>query len=141
MVFLALGFANVFGIRTATASATGGGYALRVTYASASRPGLATPWSVEVRRPGGFTGPVTLATSSSYFEIFDENALDPEPSSSTSRGEAIVWEFDQPMGNVLTISLDARIEPKYKGGRQAVTSILEQGKEVVSVRYRTRIFP
>ncbi|MGH2732546.1 MAG: DUF421 domain-containing protein [Actinomycetota bacterium] len=57
------------------------GYALRVMYASVSRPGLVTPWSVEVRRPGGFMGPVTLAASSSYLEIFDGNGFGPDPSS------------------------------------------------------------
>jgi hypothetical protein len=141
VAFIALGFANVFGVRTSTVSATRGGYTLSVTHASASRPGLATPWSVEIQRPDGFTGPVILATTSSYFEIFDQNSLDPEPSSSTTWGDMIVWELEPPLGTTLTVSLDGRIEPHYSGGRHAVTSILEEGKEVVSVSYRTRIFP
>jgi hypothetical protein len=140
-VFLALGFANVFGVRTTTASATGGGYTLRVTYPSVSRPGLATPWSVEIRRPGGFREPVTLATTFSYFDIFDRNTLDPEPSSSTTAGDRIVWELDPPLGDTLTVTLDGQIEPDWSGGRKAVTAILEGGEEVVSVSYRTRILP
>ncbi len=141
VVFLALGFANVFGVRTSTVSVTGSGYTLRVTYASVSRPGLATPWTVEIQRPDGFTGPVTLATSSSYFEIFDENGFAPDPVSSTTLGDMTVWEFEPPPGTTLTVSFDARLEPTYRGGREALTAILEEGEEVVAVKYRTRVVP
>lgn len=50
-LFLLLGALGVFGVRMAEVSGAGGGYEVRVTYAEVSRPGLATPWEVEVRRP------------------------------------------------------------------------------------------
>ena len=72
---LLLGATNLLGVRGGSVTATGGGYELTVTYATVSRPGLATPWTVHVRRPGGFQGPVTIATTGQYFHLFDENGL------------------------------------------------------------------
>jgi hypothetical protein len=142
-LFLGLGLLEVYGVRTSETSATGGGYELTVSYATVSRPGLATPWSAEIRRPGGFDGPVTVTTTSDYIEAFDENSLDPEPSSATTDADRIIWEFDPPPeGDTLTISLDARIEPSVQLQRvTGVTEVLEQDEPVVSVRYRTWVMP
>ncbi len=98
---------------------------------------------MEVRRPGGFDGPVTVATTSDYLEAFDENSLDPEPSSATTDAERVIWEFDPPpVGDTLTVSLDARIEPAVQLARPTgVTEVLEEAEPVVSVRYRTWVMP
>lgn len=138
---LVLGAANLLGVRPATASESGGGFDLSVTYASVSRPGLATPWSVRIERTGGFDGPIVLATTSRYFEMFDENGLDPDPQRATATGEMVVWEFAPPQGEVLTVTFDARIEPAFDVGRAARTSILVDGDPVVSVFYRTVVMP
>ncbi|HEX6263619.1 MAG TPA: hypothetical protein VF097_12305 [Actinomycetota bacterium] len=138
---LVLGAANFLGVRPATVSASGGSLELSVRYASVSRPGLATPWSVRVRSPGGFDGPVVLSTTSSYFEMFDENGLDPDPQRATATGEALVWEFAPPEGEVLTVDYDARLEPAFHTGRSATTSVLVDGDPVVSVTYRTVVMP
>ena len=140
-VVLALGAANLLGVREATATASGGGFELSVTYASVSRPGLSTPWTVRVRSPGGFEGPVVLATTPDYFELFDENGLDPDPRESTSTEEATVWEFAPPRGEILVVSFDARLEPAFHTGRSATTSVLVDGEPVVSVSYRTVVMP
>jgi hypothetical protein len=110
-LFLALGALGVYGVRTRTVSAAGGGYELSVRYASVSRPGLATPWSLEVRRPGGFPDGVTVAVKSSYFDVFDENGLDPAPVEETSDGERTFWTFGPSAGDTISVSFDARIEP------------------------------
>jgi hypothetical protein len=139
--FLLLGAINVFGVRSETVSASGGGYELTVTYAGMSRPGLATPWDVEVRRPGGFEGPVTIATTGHYLDMFDENGLDPDPSSSTATGDVVIWEFEPPSGETLSVSFDARLEPAVQVGRSGETSVLEDGRSVVRVNYTTRVMP
>lgn len=138
---LTLGVANLLGVRSATASGSGGGYELSVTYAAVSRPGLATPWTVRVRSPGGFEGPVVLATTSRYLQLFDENGLDPDPARATATGGTTVWEFDPPPGEELTVILDARLEPAFHVGRSARTSILVEGEPVASVTYRTVVMP
>lgn len=138
---LLLGAANLLGVRPASVSASGGGFGLTVTYAAVSRPGLSTPWAVEVRRPGGFDGPVTIATTGEYFHLFDENGLDPDPDAATATPDLLVWEFQPPDGDVLEVTFDARLEPASHLGRSAETSILVNGAPVVSVRYTTVVMP
>ena len=143
IAFVAAGMAGVFGVTSAEARAEGGGYELAVTYGKVSRPGLATPWVVKIRSPGGFDGPITIATTASYFDAFDENGLDPEPSASVGEGDDIVWEFDPPEGELFTLSFDARIEPAVQlQSFAARTALLDaSGGEIVSVSYRTRVMP
>lgn len=141
LAFLTLGALNVFGVRSDSVTASGGGYELTVTYAAMTRPGLATPWETVVRRPGGFRGPVTVATTGDYFGMFDFNGLDPEPSATTATGDLLIWEFDPPPGDVLRISLDARTEPAVQSGRAGETAVLSDGDPVVRVRYTTRVMP
>ena len=109
--FIALGALNVYGIRVVTRSASGGGYELTVTYARVSRPGLATPFSFEVRRPGGFPEGLTVAALDSYFDVFDENGFSPMPVEETSDGERTIWRFAPSPADTMTVSFDARIEP------------------------------
>jgi hypothetical protein len=140
-VFLAAGLAGAFGVRTREASASNNGYELTVTFATVTRPGLATPWSVDVRRSGGFDGPITIAASSDYLDMFDENGLDPEPSSSTADPEFVVWEFEPPAGDTLSVSFDARIEPAKQWGRSGVVKVLAEDAEVVQASFRTWVMP
>lgn len=62
-----LGAANLVGVRLGAASADSDGTSLTVTYPTVTRPGLSTPWHLEIRRSAGFPGPVTIATTSRYF--------------------------------------------------------------------------
>jgi hypothetical protein len=143
-LFLLLGILNVYGVRTRETSATASGYELTVTYASVTRPGLATPWSVEVRHPGGFdSGLVTVAATSSYFDAFDENGLDPDPARSTSDGERTIWQFEPPTGDTLTISFDARIEPGVQLTRLKgeVEVLGPSGDAAVSADFSTYVMP
>ena len=143
LVFLLLGLLNVFGVRTRETSGAGAGWELSVRYASVTRPGLATPWSVQVRRPGGFSGSVRVATTEEYLDLFDQNDLSPDPTSATSDGQRTIWEFEAPDGaEEMTISLDARVEPGVQlTGVEATTSVLDQDRPAVSVTYRTWVTP
>lgn len=121
---------------------TGGGYELTVTYGQVTRGGLATPWAVKVHHPGGFVGPTTISTSTSYLDLFDENGFEPEPSKVTATPDEVIWEFEPPPGDTLRVSLDARIEPAAQWGRSAETSVLgEDGQPVVTARYKTWVLP
>jgi hypothetical protein len=112
-----------------------------VTYGQVSRGGLATPWSFEVHRPGGFDGPITVATKTSFLDMFDENGFDPEPSSMTATPDEVIWEFEPPEGDTLGVSLDARIEPGVHWAREGETSVLVDGRKVVTARYKTWVMP
>ena len=141
--FVIAGAANAFGVRHTEVSDEEDGYELTVTYGAASRPGLATLWEVEVRNDGGFDGPITLATTASYFGAFDENGLDPDPDKASSEGDDIVWEFEPPEGDVFSLSFDARIEPSQQLTTfPARTALLdENGEEIVAVSYETKVWP
>lgn len=140
-VLVLLGLANVVGVRVGHASAEADGTSLAVTYASVTRPGLSTPWSVEVRRDGGFPGPVTVATTTTYFESFDFNQWYPEPSDSAVRGDDLVLTFDRPQGEVFELSFDGRATPTFNMGARAVTAIQTEGLPPLSVEYRTVVMP
>lgn len=141
VAFLAVGLTGAFGVKTRSTTVEGGGYELTVTYGQVSRPGLATPWSVEIRHPGGFDGPVTVSTTNKYLDIFDENGFDPQPSKSTATADGVIWEFEPPDGDTLGISLDARIEPGAQWGRTGETSVLVDGRPVVTAKYKTWVMP
>jgi hypothetical protein len=138
---LALGLAGWLGVDTGTTTASGGGYELTVTYGRVSRPGLATSWSLEIRHPGGFDGPVTVSTNTKYLDLFDENGFDPQPSESTATPDTVIWEFDPPDGDTLGVSLDGRVEPGVQWGETGETSVLVDGKPVVTAKYKTWILP
>lgn len=144
-VFLLLGAVGAFGVRHGEVSSSGGGYELVVRYATITRPGLASVWSVEVRHTDGspLDGPVTIATTADYFDLFDENGLDPDPSAAMSDGENLVWEFEPAEGaTAISIGFDARIEPGVQlTGVSGTTSVLDGGSPVATVTYRTRVMP
>ncbi|HLM18947.1 MAG TPA: hypothetical protein VK549_14085 [Acidimicrobiia bacterium] len=147
VVIIALGVLDGFGVVPAygvdveEVSATGGGYELAVEYAAVSRPALATPLYVRVRREDGFGQPIELALSQQYLTLFDENGISPAPSAETSSGEFLLWEFDPPVGDMLTVYLDARIEPQMQHGRTGVAAVIEDDTPVVSVEFHTALRP
>jgi hypothetical protein len=138
---LVLAAANVLGVRTESVTATGGGYRLSVTYGSVSRPGLATPWGIEVHHPGGFDGPITIATTRRYLMLFDHNVFYPDPAGVTATRDRLIFEFDPPPGEVFRVTMDGRIEPTEHVGQFAETSVLVDGLAVVTVSYTTRVVP
>jgi hypothetical protein len=134
----AIGF---MGVRSRSVSAdSAGGITLTVTYASVTRPGLATPWDITIERGGGFDEPLTVRTTSAYLAAFDENGLDPDPDASSTDATTTIWEFEPPDGDTLTISFDARWEPGVQWKRQGTTSVTVGG-ETVSVSYTTWVWP
>jgi hypothetical protein len=124
-----------------TVSAAAGGTRLEVTYASVTRPGLATPWTVEVSRPGGFEGTVSISTTADYFDGFDFNALYPEPAGMSNDGAMIVFDFDPPAGDVLRVRFDARATPTWTLWRSATTVVSAAGGSEAAVSYRTIFLP
>ncbi len=143
VVFVLLGATGLFGTRTAKASASGGGFEVTVTYPSTSRPGHAVKYEVQVRKAGGFAGePLRMRFAADYFDLFDENGFSPDPEASTADADYDRYEFLPPPGEVFTISVDTRVEPAVQRGRSGDVAVLDGGgNPVVTVSYRTRIWP
>ena len=132
---------DAYGPDDSHARASGGGYDLDVRYPTVSRPALATPFQIEVRRAGGFDGPVEVAITFEYLSMWDENGLDPDPSGATTSGDWLVWEFDPPDGETLSIDFDARIEPAAQRGEHGRVAVMEDGEPVVEVSFETDVRP
>lgn len=142
-LFLLLGALGFYGVRTRTVTASGGGYELSVKHGSVSRPGLATPWSFEVRRAGGFPDGLTVAVTSSYFDAFDENGLGPAPVEETVDGDLTIWRFSPTRSETLSVSFDARIEPgvQLTTARGELSVLGPNGQAVVTVGFKTFVMP
>jgi hypothetical protein len=141
-LFVLAGLLNLLGVRAGTVSAAGGGYHLSVEYEEVTRPGLASDWIVEVRREGGFDGPVTLFTDATYFDRFDFNQLYPEPASISPRGEDVLYVFEQIEGEVLRVAFDGRASPTFVFALARGSTGLEvDGREIARVEYTTVVMP
>lgn len=140
-VIVVSGAAGLFGVRSSEATASADGWTVSVTYASIARAGLDVPWKVTVRRDGGFSGPVTLAVTADYFDIYEQQGLDPEPSTETSDGEHLLWTFDPPPGDTLAIDFDGYIQPSSQLGASGEVAVIEAGAPVVTVPFRTWLVP
>jgi hypothetical protein len=142
VLFVLAGATGLLGTRTADKSAARGGYVLTVTYPQISRPGHAVKYEVHVHRPGGFDGPIHMRFSSAYFDMFDENSFGPDADSATTTGAYDLYEFSPPPGDEFVVSSDTRVEPARQRGTSGEASVLDDsGRPIVTVRYRTRIFP
>lgn len=135
------GATGLFGVRTTTETATAAGWTVSVTSAGIARAGLDVPWEVAVRRDGGFSGPITLAVTAAYFDIFESQGLDPEPATETADGDLLYWTFDPPPGDELTVSFDAYIQPSSQLGASGEVAVLVDGGPVVTVPFRTWLVP
>ncbi len=144
MILVVVGAAfGLLGVWTGTASASQRGYTLEVEHARVSRGGLATPFSITViADEGSLPEAVTLRLDSGYLAMFDENGLDPEPVSTFSDGQHLMWTFDVPAGNQrLTVDFDARLEPSAQWGKSATVAVVDDDQVLVSVDYMTVVVP
>jgi hypothetical protein len=133
---------DVYGVDTATVRDEGGGFELEVRYGTVSRPALATPFEITVRRAGGFDEPVHIAVSADYLHLWDLNGIIPAPASEVAQGDWVVWEMDPPpRGEVLEVAYEARIEPAEQSGRSGEVAILVDDEPVASVSFETDLRP
>jgi hypothetical protein len=139
---VAAGAAGLLGVHSTTSSGSGGGYEVSVEYAAVARAGLDVPWSVEVRRAGGFDGPVTLAVTADYFDIYEEQGLDPQPTAERSDGEYLYWTFDPPpAGDRFAVDFDAYIQPASQLGSSGEVSVLVGTERVATTEFSTWLVP
>jgi hypothetical protein len=141
-LFVLAGAVGLFGTRTGDTAATAGGYTVTVTHPTLSRPGHAVRYQVTVTHAGGFSGPIRMRFLSSYFDLFDENSFGPQADSETTTADYDLYEFSPPAGDTFVVSSDTRIEPARQRGEKGEVSVLDDGgRPIVTVRYRTRIWP
>jgi hypothetical protein len=141
-LFVAAGASGWLGVHAETVQATESGYRLTLTYPRVARAGLDIPWEVRLTHLGGFDSDITIAISSSYFDIFEYQGMHPNPSDETSDGRFVYLTFSPPKaGDVFTTSLDTYVQPGSQIGRHAVVEALVHGSVVAHVNYSTLLFP
>jgi hypothetical protein len=135
---------SLLGVRTGTVAARGDGYAIEVLRAQVTRPGLATPFGVEISTIDGSDLPkvITLRLDTSYLSIFDFNGLEPTPSASFSTDRWTWWSFDVPSNqSSLHVGVDARLEPSVQWARAGSAALEIDGVSLVSVDFTTWVMP
>jgi hypothetical protein len=140
-LFILAGGMRLLGGRSSVVDAAGGGYELRLTYAPTARPGGDAEWSLEVRRPGGFAGPVEVATATSYLELFEQTRVWPQPRTSTADGERTIWTFDPPGADTLLVRIEGEFGQQSTGVHEGATSVPASARSGAEVRYRSRVLP
>ncbi|MET0566186.1 MAG: hypothetical protein ABW021_07075 [Acidimicrobiia bacterium] len=141
---LLLAATSFLGVRTGTVTARGEGYSIAVLRAQVSRPGLATPFGVEISTVDGSDLPevVTLRLDTSYLSIFDFNGLEPTPSASYSTHRWTWWSFEVPPDQAsIQVGLDARLEPSVQWARSGSAALEIDGVNQVSVDFTTWVMP
>ena len=107
-----------------------------------ARAGLDVPWQVRIQPGRRLHGPVTLAVTADYFDIYEEQGLDPQPASETSDGEFLYWTFDPPpTGERLAVDFDAYIQPSSQLGSSGEVAVLGGTERVATTRFHTWLVP
>jgi hypothetical protein len=140
-VLLACGLTGFLGVHSSTATASRLGYTMTLHYPAVARAGLDVPWEVTVEHPGGFGKELTLAVTADYFDIFETQAFHPEPSDETRDGNTLYLTFTAPPGDTFVVSYDAYIQPASQQGRSARVALLDHGRPLVWIDFRTRLLP
>jgi hypothetical protein len=99
------------GVRSTSATARRDGYEVQFDYAGVARPGLAVPWRLTIRHPGGFASSISVTIDARGLAMIDQHAVDPTPDATTSDGRSVTWTFEPPAGDELTVSVDGQVEP------------------------------
>ncbi len=129
----------VYGVTTRTANATAGDSSLEVRYPRVSRGSLVAPLAIKVERRGGFSGPIRLSVTSSFFDLF----LTPSPQSTVTKQDETVYVFDTPVGDELEAVWDSSARPLgWFTARHATVALLDDtGAPIVSVRITSSVRP
>ena len=143
-VVVVAGLFEACGVRSRTVTAVSGDGTthLAVKYAQVARAGLDVPFEITVRHAGGFDGDVVIAVSVDYLGLFDRNGIEPAPSSATGTPDEVVWTFDPPPGDTLSVDLDMQVEGSRHWGRSGEVRVLDgSGAEVVHASFKTWLAP
>jgi len=141
-VVVLVGLTGFLGVKARTVRASGGGYAMTLTYPQIARPGLDIPWRLTIHHPGGFHGNITVAVSNRYWDIFEFQGLHPSPSDETANSGYVYLTFSPPpSGDSFSVSLDTYIQPSSQVGRSATTKLIVAGQTKAQVHYKTWLVP
>src|SRR5690606_12398720 len=95
-----------------------------------------------VRSAEGFGEQVTLALTGDYLDIFESQAIYPEPSGQRRDAETLFLTFDAPpAGDTLVVSFDTYVQPAAQRGREATLAVWSQDQRFATIRFTTTLLP
>ena len=141
LVIVLAGGTGQLGVRTESVSAGQGGYRLSLEYPRVARAGLDVTWKATITHAGGFGKTLTLAVTSEYFGMYEEQGFYPEPDSATRTASQLLLTFAAPPGDTFVVSFDAYVQPASQRGRSGELSLLVAGSPVASVQFSTVVSP
>lgn len=140
--FVALGLLGVLGVRSGTVRDSADGVELSVTYPRITRPGLASPFRMEIRSEAPLPETVEVSVTQDYLAIYDENGLDPDPAEATSDGEMLTWSVNPTPGATrLVLVFDARIEPAVQWRRSGEVRVAGEALPALRVEFTSTVLP
>lgn len=142
-LFLLAGVTGQLGVRTATTSDLGGDVDLTVQHAAVTRAGLATPYRVIVKQPGGFGGSIHIEVQRGLFDRFDFQNFYPTPSKETADRQWLRYEFDPPPGDAFQWTFDVRTGPNQIGsfGHYRVRVVDDDGRVLAQIKHSLLVVP
>ncbi len=140
-VFVAAGAAGFLGDSVQTKSAEEAGYTLTLTYPRVSRSGLDVPWKLDIASTQPLPKQVVVAVTGEYFNIFEEQGLDPKPESQAADGEMEYWTFNTAGGNDISISVDHYVEPGAMTGSSGTVGLYIDGELIAPLDFTTSMLP
>lgn len=146
VVMIAAALAGLFGPRSATASATGGGFTLDVTYASIGRAGMPAPVEIRVATEDGSPLPseVTVAITTRYLGLYDDGVTpSPQPEQARDDGTRTLWTFATvEQRHETVILLDGDLDSAWQlGDGGTVEVVADDGATAVAVDIETKVAP
>ena len=143
-LFVGAGVAGLLGYRSATVTDGSGPYELTVHHPAITRAGLPSNWDLSLVRTDGqdLGGSIDVQTTASYFDLFDQNGLEPAPEGEWQDEEVLVWTYEPGPGDTaLVLHYDGRLQPNLRGWWDAETTVLVDDARVATVSYRTVAMP
>lgn len=144
-VICSAGAIGLLGGHTSTATSAGSGYAMHLSYPGTARPGLDTFWELRVSHQGGFRGPITIAVTGSYYDLFETQGFYPTPMATTRSGSDVYMKFSPPRGDTFVLMYDAYIqpyiEPTHLFANAATVALVDHSHVLDSIKFHTWLFP
>jgi len=142
----AAGVTGLLGGRTSTAVSARHGFHMQLRYPWTARPGLDTLWELRVTHPGGFHGPITVAVTGSYFDLFETQGFYPTPSATTRDDTFVYLTFTPPKhGETFRVMYDAYIQPYVSPdhllAQHATVAVMNNDRRVDSIDFATWLLP
>lgn len=135
------GLLGLLGDRDGRRSAEADGHTLTLAYPQSARTGLDRPWELVVVSEDGFGPEITLAVTADYFEFYEHQGIDPEPSDVTRDGEYLYWTFTAPEGDTFRVSVDHYVQPAAQVGGSGTVALILDGERVAPIEFATFVFP